>query len=144
MKERGRRENELHKMVTLEIVQSLRERARKEYLRWCNVSSGWETRSTNTACIQSTERAEKRLRVSSNNPVLSSRRFDQPRSLHKAVMTKNQRACRLCAHQRAVFLKVDGADPRAAPSVHKPSRLCDYCTVHLCMTHFDEYHDSQI
>lgn len=130
---------DLHKRVTLEIIESLRRRARVSFNSGRAIGRS-ETRSVIGSPSQSNTPKAKRVRVKSTNPTLDDRRLEKPLSINQPVIVNVQRSCRMCAHKRAMFLKNNPNEKQHAPTVRRPSRICNYCDVFLCSTHFDEYH----
>ena len=132
-----------HKRFLMDMIRSLRLRARTAFLREQGEARrrrrGDDDDDDDNAAAR---RPAKRLRMSSKAPSLDpSRRSDRPRELHSAVIVKQQGACRYCAFKRLSWLRDNpNAQRSEAPKVRKPARTCGHCNVHLCKDHFNVYH----
>jgi len=134
-----------HKQFVLAMIEKMMERARS--LDWYITRSVHERGGQEGDNNQTpNNRPSKRLRTSSKDPKLPKERLIGDREDHICTLDASgpRRYCRYCCYLRMKDL----ADPRVDPDkAHKRSnvkRKCAKCNVHLCVQHFDIYHEPEV
>ncbi len=94
--------------------------------------------SNNLSNLSSDSQRLKRRRMSHTNPQLPASRLEGSNGEHRGLWCEKQEYCVFCSYLHAkARISVD--------QLTKPRRVrraCFYCQVHLCMDHFDRFHDS--
>ena len=122
-----------HKSFLMEYISALLKRGQMQTYR--------PTRSSEPVTkISPQDNNKKRYKMTNTTlPTLPQKRLDKPRELHVATTAPNnkQKECIYCRYLKAkqIFAKEEVTiKPR------EPSRMCNYCQVHICKQHFDVYH----
>lgn len=100
-----------------------------------------ETPRTGTnIASQASQKADKRIRMSSKKPQLPLYRLETQGKDHLAVIVGGRKGCTYCKYKRALA-KLN--DKGTLPSVSKIGRKCLACGDHLCKSHFDVFHKAE-